>query len=163
MSAASSLSDSGGTLASLTSQPRISLRFLAIFGGNLMRHWLMLVLPALAFVAPQPVHAEMFGEGYKPCGDQPSTMDIVACVQAKAKVWDDRLNAAYGDLRKRITPDQLQPLQQAELAWIQYRDANCSFYYTAQGSIRQVQAAECMRSMTQDRALELEKAMKLGD
>jgi uncharacterized protein YecT (DUF1311 family) len=29
------------------------------------------------------------------------------------------------------------------------------------GSIRQVQAAECIRSMTEDRARELEKAMKL--
>lgn len=58
--------------------------------------------------------------------------DIVACVQAKTKVWDDRLNAAYRDLQKQITPDQ-RPLQQAEQAWIQYRDANCKFYYTAQG------------------------------
>lgn len=31
---------------------------------------------------------------------------------------------------------------------------------TQDGSIRQVQAAECIRSMTEDRAHELEKAMK---
>jgi uncharacterized protein YecT (DUF1311 family) len=56
-------------------------------------------------------------------------MEIVNCVQARAKVWDDRLNAAYRDLLKRITPDQRQPLMQAEQLWIQYRDANCKFYY----------------------------------
>ncbi len=79
----------------------------------------------------------MFGDDYKTCGDKPSTMDIVACVQAKTKIWDDRLNAAYRDLQKRITPDQRQPLQQAEQAWIQYPDANCKFYYSGQGTIRQ--------------------------
>ena len=55
------------------------------------------------------------------------------------------------------------PQQQAEQAWIQYRDANCKFYYTGQGTIRQVQTAECFRAMTQDRALELEQSMKFGD
>lgn len=39
----------------------------------------------------------------------------------------------------------------------QYRDANCAFYGVQDGSIRQVQA---VRSMTEDRAHELEKAMK---
>jgi uncharacterized protein YecT (DUF1311 family) len=42
---------------------------------------------------------------------------------------------------------------------IQYRDANCGFYGTKDGSIRQVQEAECIRAMTEERARELEKAM----
>jgi uncharacterized protein YecT (DUF1311 family) len=48
----------------------------------------------------------------------------------------------------------------AQRLWVQYRDANCGFYGVQDGSIRQVQAAECIRSMTEDRAHELEKAMK---
>lgn len=118
----------------------------------------MVTLSALVFVALQPVRAEMFDDGYKPCGNETSTLDTVACVQAKTKVWDDRLNDAYRGLQKRIGPDQQKSLQQAELAWIQYRDTNCEFYYTSPGSIRQILAAECLRSMTQDRALELERA-----
>ena len=47
----------------------------------------------------------------------------------------------------------------AQRLWVQYRDANCAFYGVQDGSIRQVQAAECIRSMTEDRAYELEKAL----
>jgi uncharacterized protein YecT (DUF1311 family) len=48
----------------------------------------------------------------------------------------------------------------AQRLWVQYRDANCAFYGVEDGSIRQVQAAEFIRSMTEDRAHELENAMK---
>ena len=107
------------------------------------------VLQALAPIPAVPLKAQL--------------QAIVDCVQARAKFWDERLNAAYKDLMKRIRPDQRQALLAAQQLWIQYRDANCAFYYTGDGTIRQVQAAECLRSMTQDRAQELEKAMKLGD
>jgi uncharacterized protein YecT (DUF1311 family) len=50
--------------------------------------------------------------------------------------------------------------RQRNCLWVQYQDANCAFYGVQDGSIRQVQAAECIRSMTEDRAHELEKAMK---
>lgn len=128
-----------------------------------MKCRLLLALLVLMLAASPPASAEMFGSGYKPCGEKSSTIEVVACVQAKTKTWDGRLNAAYKDLLKRIEPDQRQPLQHAEQLWIQYRDANCNFYYSGQGTIRQVQTAECLRSMTEERALELEKAMKLGD
>lgn len=95
-----------------------------------------------------------------PCGDQPTTLAIAECLQARTKVWDQRLNAAYKDLMQRIDPGQREPLKQAQRLWIQYRDANCRFYGAQEGTIRQIEAAECLRAMTQDRALELEKAMK---
>lgn len=71
------------------------------------------------------------------------------------------MNAAYKALQARIEPAQRQPLLLAQRLWVQYRDANCGFYGTHDRSIRQVQAAECMRSMTDHRAHELESAMKL--
>src|SRR6266481_1119775 len=104
--------------------------------------------------------AEMFGPEFPPCGDKRSTLEIVECVQAKTEVWDQRLNAAYKALQARIDPGQRQPLLAAQRLWVQYRDANCGFYGSQEGTIRQVHAAECMRSMTEDRAHELEKAMK---
>jgi uncharacterized protein YecT (DUF1311 family) len=69
------------------------------------------------------------------------------------------LNAAYKALQARIDPAQRQPLLAAQRLWVQYRDANCGFYGTQDGSTRQVQAAECVRSITEDRAREFEKAM----
>jgi uncharacterized protein YecT (DUF1311 family) len=118
------------------------------------------VISALALMAALPAGAEMFGPGFQPCGDQLSTPTVVECVQAKTNAADQRLNAAYKALQARIDAAQRQPLLSAQRLWVQYRDANCAFYGVQDGSIRQVEAAECIRSMTEDRAHELEKAIK---
>ena len=120
---------------------------------------ILFAVPVLAVVAALPVEAQMFRPGFQPCGEKTSTLAVVECVQAKTNVADQRLNAAYKALQARIDAAQRQPLLSAQRLWVQYRDANCGFYGTQDGSIRQVQAAECIRSMTEDRARELEKAM----
>jgi uncharacterized protein YecT (DUF1311 family) len=103
----------------------------------------------------------MFGQGFQPCGEKTSTLEVVKCVRAKTKIADQGLNAAYKAQQARIEANQRQPLLAAQRLWVQYRDANCAFYGTRDGSIPRVQAAECIRSMTEDRARELEEAMKL--
>ena len=75
------------------------------------------------------------------------------CLRSAAK------RSLQGALQVRIDAAQRQPLLAAQRLWVQYRDGNCGFYGVQDGSIRQVQAAECIRSMTEDRARELEKAM----
>ena len=122
---------------------------------------ILFAVPALAVIATLPARAEMFGPGFQPCGEKTSTLAVVECVQEKTNVADQRLNTAYKALQGQIDANQRQPLLAAQRLWVQYRDANCAFYGVQDGSIRQVQAAECLRSMTEDRARELEKAMKL--
>jgi uncharacterized protein YecT (DUF1311 family) len=122
---------------------------------------ILFAVPALAVIAALAARAEMFGPGFQPCGEKTSTVEVVDCVQAKTNAADQRLNTAYKALQAQIDPNQRQPLLAAQRLWVQYRDANCAFYGTQNGSIRQVQAAECLRSMTEDRAHELEKALKL--
>lgn len=119
----------------------------------------LLAVVFLAVAMPAQIGAEMFGPNYRPCGDAPSTLAILACVQEKAETADRRLNAAYRALRERIDPAQSQKLREAQRLWIRYRDANCAFYAAQEGSIGRVQAAECLRAMTEDRAQELEAAM----
>jgi uncharacterized protein YecT (DUF1311 family) len=109
---------------------------------------------------PPPAAAELFGSDYAPCGDRSNTVEIVDCIGAMTKSWDQRLNTAYKNLTQRIDAGQREPLKAAQRLWVQYRDANWRFYASQDGTIRQIQAAECMRTLTQDRALELEKAMK---
>ncbi|MCI0599892.1 MAG: DUF1311 domain-containing protein [Beijerinckiaceae bacterium] len=128
-------------------------------GKYVQRIFLLPIIPSLA-VLTLPATAEMFGPDYPPCGDQPNTVAIVDCIEAKTRVWDERLNKAYKELPQRIHAGQIGPLKDAQRLWIKFRDANCGFYGSQEGTIRQIQAAECMRSMTQDRALELENAMK---
>ena len=121
----------------------------------------LVLLSAAALAASlSPATAEMFGPGYQPCGDRPNTLAIVACIDAKTKDWDRRLNAAYAALLDRIAPAQRAPLRDAERAWLAFREANCRFYDAQEGTIRQVQAAECVRAMAEARTRELEQAMK---
>ena len=70
------------------------------------------------------------------------------------------MDTAYKNLAQRIDAGQRGPLKAAQRLWTQHRDANCGFYDSQEGTIRQIQGAECLRAMTQDRVLELEKAMK---
>ena len=92
-----------------------------------------------------------------------STVAIVNCVNAATKVWDRRLNNAYRAALAGVDAGQRTPLQVAQRLWIQYRDANCRFYAAREGSLRDVEAAECMRSMTQQRACESEATNQSGD
>ena len=48
-------------------------------------------------------------------------------------------------------------LREAQRLWIRYRDANCAYYGAGPGSIAAIEAAECLRSMTRSRTLELEE------
>lgn len=119
-----------------------------------MRHPLTLIL-LLTLAAPAA--AQMYGPDYAKCREK-TTVDIVDCVKAATQAWDRRLNTAYQGLMQRSDPAQKDPLKAAQRLWIQYRDANCRFYASGEGSIRQIEATECLRAMTQHRACELEAA-----
>lgn len=95
------------------------------------------------------------------CNEQPTTVAIVACTENRTKFWDARLNQAYKAVVKMFQDpdmkDRLAPLQAAQREWIKYRDANCFGYYgSEQGTIRQIEVANCLLQMTQDRAIELQ-------
>lgn len=106
-----------------------------------------------------PLHAQPAGQEAERCFDQVSTLAIATCLQADAGRWDQRLNAAYAALQERIAPQQRQPLRDAQRLWVRYRDANCGFYGAREGSMRQIEAAQCLRDMTRARTRELEAAM----
>ena len=86
-----------------------------------------------------------------------STAEMVDCLGAKTARWDKRMTIAYQEAMKKATsPQQHDQLRAAQRLWIQYRDANCLFYGMGEGTIARVDAAECVRSMTEARARELE-------
>ena len=115
------------------------------------------VISVLLGLAPLTCLAQMYGPDYEQC-NQDATVDIVDCVDRHAKRWDAELNRAYKALMSRAEESQRAPLKAAQRSWINYRDANCAFYGSASGSVSRIEAAECLRAMTQARACELKSA-----
>jgi uncharacterized protein YecT (DUF1311 family) len=101
-----------------------------------------------------PAHAGDAGDPEQNCDG--STPEIVDCLAVKTARWDKRMTIAYQKALKDASPQQHDQLRTAQRLWIQYRDANCLYYDMGEGTIARVDAAECMRSMTEARARELE-------
>ena len=85
-----------------------------------------------------------------------NTFQMVECLKAKTAQWDKRMNIAYQQALKDAVSKQQDQLRAAQRLWIQYRDANCLYYGLGEGTIARLDAGECMRSMTETRAKELE-------
>lgn len=94
---------------------------------------------------------------YQTCANG-STIDIEQCVGRLTKAWDQRLNAAYQKLIKGNR--NAYKMRIAQRLWVQFRNANCRYYGAGEGTIRRLEFAECMRSATAHRALELEDLLK---
>ena len=101
--------------------------------------------------------SERYGAEYKQCGDA-DTATIVICVGKLVKLWEARMDLALKKLTDLTEADRWGGLQKAQDLWLQYRDANCGWYGSGAGTIKRIEASECMRSMTADRTLELELA-----
>jgi uncharacterized protein YecT (DUF1311 family) len=85
-----------------------------------------------------------------------NTFEMVECLKGKTAQWDKRITIAYQQAMKDAGPAQRDQLRAAQRLWIQYRDANCLYYGMGEGTIARIDAGECMRSMTEARARELE-------
>lgn len=111
-------------------------------------------------VAASAAHAEpaseRYGAEYQTCRDG-NTHEIVTCVTALYEKWDERVDAAYKKLMAIESDEKRkQALLAAQKSWLKFRDDNCEWYDTGEGTIRRIEASECMRSLTAARALELE-------
>jgi uncharacterized protein YecT (DUF1311 family) len=121
---------------------------------SVMRN-LVVCTAALAVALSQPALAGDAGDPAQSCDG--STAEMVDCLGGKTARWDKRMTIAYQEaLKNAASPQQHDQLRTAQRLWIQYRDANCLYYGMGEGTIARVDAAECMRSMTEARARELE-------
>jgi uncharacterized protein YecT (DUF1311 family) len=93
------------------------------------------------------------------CHQKDSTIEISTCLVGLIPRWDARLNQAYKAALAASESDvRKASLVKAERAWLAFRTENCGWYGSREGTIRQVAGAQCMLSMTRDRAIELENA-----
>jgi uncharacterized protein YecT (DUF1311 family) len=114
---------------------------------------LLLIAAMAAFLAPT-AQAGDAGDPEQNCDG--STPEMVNCLAAKTARWDKRMTIAYQKALRDAGPQQHDQLRTAQRLWIQYRDANCLYSDMGEGTIARVDAAECLRSMTEARAHELE-------
>ena len=119
-----------------------------------MRGYIALIAAAALIGAAAFAFAGDQGDPDRPCDG--STYEMVDCLKAKTAYWDKRMTIAYQRMLHAGEPKQREQLRVVQRLWIQYRDANCLFYDLGEGTIARIEAGECMRSMTEARAKELE-------
>lgn len=107
-----------------------------------------------------------------PCADLPggeTTVGISDCLSREHDAWDTLLNRYWKPLmqaahasdeaeapRPAGAPAAAATLRAAQRAWIAFRDAECAHAAAewGMGSMRLIAGADCMRSMTAERAIE---------
>lgn len=97
---------------------------------------------------------------YTACMDRTgtTTVGMIDCADAENKRQDVRLNAAYKALIAGLPAARKTRLQDAQRAWIKYRDANCAFYVDPDGgSMARIEGNLCVMTSTTERANELER------
>jgi uncharacterized protein YecT (DUF1311 family) len=119
----------------------------------LMIRRMMLIAAMAVFLVPA-AQANDAGDPDQNCDG--STPEMVDCLAVKTQRWDKRMSIAYQQAMKDASAPQHDQLRAAQRLWIQYRDANCLYYGMGEGTIARVDAAECLRRMTEARARELE-------
>lgn len=115
---------------------------------------------ALAFTMPMAAQAQdaNLTQQYQTCMDKSdgATQNMVECIDAEVRRQDARLNKAYKELMTDLTAPRIKRLQDAQRAWLKFRDSNCAFYYDPEGgTIARVNAVTCMMNLTASRAKEL--------
>jgi uncharacterized protein YecT (DUF1311 family) len=84
------------------------------------------------------------------------TSEMLDCIGAEMKRQDAQLNENYKTLMSKVSKKRKGELQEAQRAWIKFRELNCNFY-ADEGSIAQVAVNDCYLDATTDRAKELKR------
>ncbi len=102
---------------------------------------------------------DLYSERFSACMENSGgvTVEMLDCIGDEHAVQDQRLNQAYKRLISQLSVSREHDLRAAQRLWIQYRDANCSFYADPDGgAMASIRAADCGLGMTARRARELE-------
>ena len=99
------------------------------------------------------------------CGNLPgtsTTRDLDQCYNRVYQRADAELNTLYRQLADRLAdPSEREFLQQAEQAWMQYRDKQCAFETagTRAGTIHPIEVSICLTAKTQAHIEELQQQL----
>ncbi|TWH77204.1 uncharacterized protein YecT (DUF1311 family) [Azomonas agilis] len=101
---------------------------------------------------------EDYSSAYNQCMDKADgvTIPMVECAMAEFQRQDTLLNQNYKAALKTLAPEKQKQLREIQRLWIQFRDAECSFYGNLTGgSIDRITSSSCMMEITKARADDL--------
>jgi uncharacterized protein YecT (DUF1311 family) len=94
-----------------------------------------------------------------------STAGQTQCQAFATRGYDRRLNAAYGELMRRLPADAAARLKTAQRAWLAFRTADeaarSALYATRVGTMYVPMQAAASTDIVRDRALQLEGLLRV--
>lgn len=124
----------------------------------LTRRVVLLISATLVFALPTHAAEVKYSPQYDRCMDASGGNDaaMMDCITAETGAWDKRLNENYKKLTATLEPDRKKALTAAEVAWLKFRDANCSFVSDPDGGTEaRIAGDDCFMRMTAERTTEL--------
>lgn len=96
------------------------------------------------------------------CKNPGSNVEYKECARRAYEQADRQLNQAYRQLTSRLGSAERKELTSAQLAWIQFRDKNCSFevYRSRGGTGYGGFLSACLDRMTRERTTDLERYLE---
>ena len=93
------------------------------------------------------------------CDNPQTQLEMNLCAKAWFEEEDAKLNQLYDDLKTTLSSDKQSDLTTAELAWLDFRDANCEFEASQVegGSLQPMLYFSCLAELTRDRTAELQQ------
>ena len=99
----------------------------------------------------------------QPCEGYGSQAEASGCAHREYLAADAELNKAYNRLAGILDAEEKALLKESELAWIKYRDSNCTFESSqyAGGTMRPMIESFCLARVTKARTAELKEQYEL--
>ncbi|MDJ0704434.1 MAG: lysozyme inhibitor LprI family protein [Leptolyngbyaceae cyanobacterium MO_188.B28] len=119
--------------------------------------------PDIASIDPESTAADSQTSGQvEPpanCNNLQTQLEMNLCTKAWFEEEDNKLNQYFQDLKASLSSEKQADLTAAELAWLDFRDANCDFEASQVegGSMQPTVYFNCLAEMTRDRTLELQQ------
>ncbi len=92
------------------------------------------------------------------CSNPQYQAEMNACAALDYKQADKKLNQVYPQVRNKLSGSRREQLTSAQLAWIEFRDANCEFESSLfeGGSMAPMILSGCLARVTKQRTADLE-------
>ena len=99
----------------------------------------------------------------QPCEERGSQAEASGCAHREYQAADAELNKAYNRLAAILDAEEKALLKASELAWIKYRDSNCTFESSqyAGGTMRPMIESYCLTRVTKARTAELKMRFEI--